>query len=154
MANTYTQLYVQLVFAVKGRQSLIEKQHREQLHQYITGIVQKRGQKMLAIFCMPDHIHIFIGFKPTLCLSDLVRDIKTNASIFIKEKRFTQVKFEWQEGFGAFSYAHSQLNAVCKYILNQERNHQARTFQKEYLDLLQKFEVPHDERYLFEWIEE
>jgi len=153
MANTYTQLYAQLVFAVKGRQSLIQKEFREPLHQYITGIVQKRGQKMLAVFCMPDHAHIFVGFKPTLCLSDLVRDIKTNTSLFIKENNFTPVTFSWQEGFGAFTYAHSQLDSVCKYILNQEAHHSARTFKSEYLDFLAKFKVPYEERYLFEWEE-
>lgn len=152
MANTYTQLYVQLVFAVKGRQSLIKKQHRERIHKYITGIVQKRGQKMLAVFCMPDHVHIFVGFKPTVCLSDLVRDIKTNSTLFINENQFTPSKFAWQEGFGAFSYAHSQIDSVCKYILNQEEHHSARNFEMEYLDFLQKFEVGYEERYLFEWV--
>ncbi len=154
MANTYTQLYAQLVFAVKGRQSLIEKQHRERIHQFITGIVQKRGQKMLAVFCMPDHVHIFIGFKPSVSLSDLVRDIKANTTIFIKENRLSPFKFAWQEGFGAFTYAHSQLDSVCKYILNQEKHHQTRGFKQEYFDFLAKFDVPHEERYLFEWEEE
>ena len=153
MANTYTQMYVQLVFAVKGRKSLIEKQHRERIHQYITGIVQERGQKMLAVFCMPDHAHIFIGFKPTLIISDLVRDIKTNSTIFIKENALCRYKFEWQEGFGAFTYAHSQIDTVCKYILNQEIHHKDRSFKEEYLDFLKKFEIPFEEKYLFEWAE-
>ena len=154
MPNTYTQLYVQIVFAVKGRKSLIEKQHREQIHQFITGIVQKRGQKMLAIFCMPDHIHLLIGFKPSVSLSDLVRDIKTNSTIFIKQNRFTPYRFEWQEGFGAFTYAHSQLDSVCKYILNQEEHHQKRNFKTEYLDFLEKFDIPNEKQYFFEWVEE
>lgn len=153
MANTYTQLYAQLVFAVKGRQSLIEKQHRERLHQIITGIIQNRGQKMLAVFCMPDHVHILIGFKPSVSLSDLVRDIKTNTTLFIKENRLSRSKFEWQAGFGAFTYAHSQVDAVCKYIMNQEDHHKTRSFRAEYLDFLEKFEVLHEERYLFEWID-
>lgn len=150
MANTYTQLYVQLVFAVKGRKALIDKQHREKIHQYITGIVQKRGQKMLAVFCMPDHAHIFIGFKPTLNLSDLVRDIKTNSSRFIRENQLAPPNFEWQKGFGAFSYAHSQLDVVCRYVLNQEARHKNRTFKAEYLAFLKKFDVPFEEKYLFE----
>ena len=154
MANTYTQLYAQLVFAVKGRQSLILKEHRERIHQYITGIVQNREQKMLAVFCMPDHTHIFVGFKPSMRLSDLVRDIKTNSSIFIKENKLTPFKFEWQDGYGAFTYAHSQINTVCQYVLNQEEHHKAKTFREEYVDFLNKFEVPYDERYMFEWLEE
>jgi len=153
MPNTYTQLYAQLVFAVKGRQALIQKQHREQIHRYITGIVQKRGHKMLAIFCMPDHVHILVGFKPTGSISDLVRDIKTNSTIFIKKNQLASSSFAWQKGFGAFSYAHSQLDSVCKYILNQEERHRNRSFKQEYLSFLEKFEVPHEERYLFEWLE-
>lgn len=109
---------------------------------------------MLAIFCMPDHIHIFVGFKPSVSLSDLVRDIKTNSTIFIKENHLTTSKFEWQEGFGAFSYAHSQIDSVCKYILNQEKRHQTKNFKAEYKEFLEKFALPHEERYLFEWVDQ
>lgn len=154
MANTYTQMYVQLVFAVKNRQALIPKEHKEELHKYITGVVTKRKQKMLAIHAMPDHIHIFIGFKPNMNISDLVRDIKTASSSFIKEKRFTKFQFNWQEGYGAFTYAHSQIDVVCKYIQNQEEHHKKRTFKAEYLDFLKKFEVDFNEQYLFDFLDE
>lgn len=154
MANTYTQIYIQVVFAVRGRQNLIPKAHQEELHKYITGIVQNKGQKLIAINSMPDHSHVFIGMKPTIVLSDLVRDMKNNSSGFINEKKWVQGKFNWQKGFGAFSYGHSQMDAVVKYIRNQEKHHAKKTFREEYLEMLEKFEVEYDERYLFEWIED
>lgn len=153
MANTYTQMYVQLVFAVKKREALIPKQHKEELHKYITGIITKRKQKLLAIHAMPDHIHIFIGFKPTVKISDLVRDIKTASSQFIREKRFTPFQFNWQEGYGAFTYAHSQLDAVCKYIQNQEQHHRKKTFREEYFEFLKRFDVDYDDQYVFDFLE-
>ncbi len=153
MANTYSQIYIQIVFAVKGRQNLIPKQHREELHKYITGIVQNREQKMLSIFCMPDHTHLLAGVKPSIAISDLVRDIKAGSSNFINDKKWIQGKFNWQEGFGAFSYSRSQINDVIKYILNQEEHHKKKTFREEYIDFLKKFEIEYDEKYLFEWIE-
>ena len=153
MANTYTQMYIQLVFVVKNRKALIPKEHKEELHKYITGIITKRNQKLLAIHAMPDHIHIFIGFKPTLKISDLVRDIKTASSQFIKEKRFTPFQFNWQEGYGGFTYPHSQLDAVCKYIENQEEHHKKRSFKAEYLDFLKKFDVEYDDQYLFDFLD-
>jgi putative transposase len=153
MPNTYSQIYIQIVFAVKGRQNLITKSNREELHKYITGIIQKRGQKMLSIFCMPDHTHLLIGLTPSVSISDLVRDIKTGSSNFINEKEWIQGKFSWQEGFGAFSYSRSQIDDVAKYILNQEEHHKKTNFKEEYLDILHKFEITYDEKYLFEWIE-
>ena len=153
MANTYTQMYVQLVFAVKHRQALIPKRHKEEIHQYITGVITKRKQKLLAIHAMPDHIHIFIGFKPTIKISDLVRDIKTASSQFIREKKFTPFQFNWQEGYGAFTYAHSQLDTVCKYVQNQKEHHRKKTFQEEYLDFLKKFDVDYNDKYLFDFLE-
>ncbi len=153
MANTYSQMYVHIVFAVRNRENLIPKKHKEELQKYITGIVTNRGQKLLAINCMPDHTHIFIGFKPNICISDLVRDIKTSTSIFIKEKQFTQFKFYWQEGFGSFTHFHLQLTTVINYILNQEEHHKQNTFKDEYLELLAKFDVDFDSQYLFEWYE-
>jgi len=153
MANTYTKMYVQFVFAVKGRESMIPKKHKEEIHKYITGIVTKRKQKLIAINAMPDHIHIFVGFKPSMRLSDLVRDIKTASSQFIREKKFTPFQFSWQEGYGGFTYAHSQIDAVYKYIQNQEEHHRKKTFREEYLEFLKKFEVPHEEQYLFDWID-
>ncbi|MCG3118980.1 MAG: hypothetical protein ALAOOOJD_01276 [bacterium] len=154
MANTYTQIYVHVVFAVQGRQNLIPKEHKEELHKYITGIIQNKKQKLIAINGMPDHIHIFIGMKPSIALSDLVRDIKNNSSNFVNEKKWVRGKFNWQEGFGAFSYGHSQIDAVVKYIQNQEKHHAKKTFKEEYLDMLKKFNLEYDERYLFKWIDE
>ncbi|MGH7596056.1 MAG: IS200/IS605 family transposase [bacterium] len=154
MANTYTQIYIHVVFAVQGRQNLIPKEHKEELHKYITGIVQNKKQKLIAINSMPDHIHIFIGMKPSIALSDLVRDIKNNSSNFINEKKWIRGKFSWQEGFGAFSYGHSQIDVVVKYIQNQEEHHTKKTFKEEYLEMLKKFDVEYDERYLFKWIED
>jgi putative transposase len=153
MPNTYSQLYVQIVFAVKYRQNLISKNNREELHKYITGIVQNREQKMLAIFCMPDHIHIFVNIKPAISISDLVRDIKTNSTKFINDSNWVKGKFNWQEGFGAFSYSKSHIGNVVNYILNQEEHHKAKTFKEEYLEFLEKFEIEYNENYLFEWIE-
>jgi putative transposase len=152
MANTYSQIYIHIVFVVKGRQNLIPKSKREELQRYITGIVQNRGQKMLAVFCMPDHSHILTGLKPSIALSDLVRDIKAGSSNFINDNKWVNGKFSWQEGFGAFSYSRSQIDTVIKYILRQEEHHRRRTFKEEYIELLKKFEVEYDEKYLFEWI--
>lgn len=153
MPNTYTQIYIQLVFAVKGRQNLIPKTHREELHRYLSGIVNNRKQKMLSVFCMPDHTHILVGMNPSISVSDLTRDIKAGSSGFINENNWMSGKFQWQEGFGAFSYSRSQIDTVTKYILNQEKHHSKKTFKEEYMDFLHKFEVEYDEKYLFEWIE-
>jgi len=153
MANTYTQIYIHIVFAVKGRPNLTPKSIREELHKYITGIVQNRNQKMLAIFCMPDHTHILVGMKPDISISDLTRDIKAISSKFINDNRFVKGKFNWQVGFGAFSYSNSQIDSVIKYILDQEQHHKEKSFKEEYLDFLKKFGIEYDERYLFEWIE-
>ena len=149
MANTYTQIYIQVVFAVEGRQILIHSEWKEELHKYITGIVTARGQKLLAIHCMPDHAHLLIGQKPNIALSDLVGNIKTGSTNFINRKRWIAGRFNWQEGFGAFSYSHSHLTPVIRYIQNQVQHHARRTFREEYLSLLDKFEVPHEERYIF-----
>lgn len=153
MPNTYSQIYVQIVFAVKGRQNLILKQHREELQKYITGIVQNREQKMLSVFCMPDHSHLLVGMKPSVSISDLVRDIKAGSSNFINDRQWITGKFNWQEGFGAFSYSRSHIDSVIKYILNQEEHHKKKSFREEYIEFLKKFEVIYDEKYLFEWIE-
>lgn len=153
MPNTYTQIYIQIVFAVKGRQNLISKNKRDDLHKYITGIVQNRGQKMLSIFAMPDHVHILIGMKPHVSISDLVRDIKAGSSKYINDNHWLDCKFNWQEGFGAFSYSKSQIDNVINYIMKQEEHHKVKTFKEEYIAFLDKFEVEYDEKYLFEWIE-
>jgi putative transposase len=153
MANTYSQIYIQIVFAVKGRENLISKENREELHKFITGIVSNRDQKLLAIFAMPDHVHIFLGMKPSISISDLVRDIKAGSSKFINDSKWINRKFNWQEGFGAFSYSRSHIDNVVKYILNQEEHHNKKTFREEYLDFLEKFEIEYDQKYVFDWIE-
>jgi putative transposase len=149
MANTYTQIYVQIVFAVQGRQSLIGPQHNDELQKYMTGIISGQGQKLIAINNMSDHFHILVGQTPNVALSDLVRGLKAGSSGFINDRRWVLGRFSWQEGFGAFSYAHSQLDAVIRYIQNQQEHHRHKTFQEEYLELLKRFNVPHDERYTF-----
>ena len=154
MANTFSQLYVQVVFAVKNRESLIHKNNREELQKYISGIIENRNAKLLAIYCMPNDKEVTLGSKPSVLLSDLVRDIKAGSSKFINEKRWIKGKFNWQEGFGAFSYSHSQIGNVIRYINKQETHHQKKSFKVEYLDFLQKFEIDYDEKYLFEWIED
>jgi putative transposase len=152
MPNTYTQIYIQIVFVVKGRQNLISKKNREELHRYITGIVQNRNHKLLSIFCMPDHTHLLIGLKPSQSIADLARDIKAGSSGFINEKKWIMGKFSWQEGYGAFSYSKSQLDNVIKYIQNQEEHHAKKTFKEEYLEFLREFEIEYNETYLFEWV--
>lgn len=152
MAGTFSQIYIQVVFAVKGRENLISKQWKDELHKYIAGIIKGKEQKPIIVNGMPDHIHAFIGLRPSMAISDLVRDVKNNSSNFINEKKLVKGKFSWQEGYGAFSYAHSQIETVYNYILNQEQHHKKKTFREEYIDFLKKFEVEYDERYLFEWI--
>jgi REP element-mobilizing transposase RayT len=125
----------------------------ERLYRYITGIVQTSGQKMLAINGMPDHLHFFIGMKPSCCLSDLVREIKKSSNEFVNDSGFTKFKFSWQEGFGAFSYEQSQLDMVIRYIMNQKDHHKKKTFREEYTCLLKNFNVTYNEQYLFDWIE-
>jgi len=154
MANTYTQIYIHIVFAVAGRQNLIKKENKEELQKYITGIITNKNQKLICINIQPDHGHIFIGMKPNIALSDLVRDIKNNSSTFINEKKWIRGKFSWQEGFGAFSYGHSQIDRIARYIQNQEKHHQKKTFKQEYLEILKKFNVEYDEKYLFKWIDD
>jgi putative transposase len=151
MAGTFSQIYLQFVFAVQGRQSLIPQEHKEELHKYITSLVQARNCRMLAVHCMPDHLHLFAGIRPAVYLPDLVKEVKVQSNEFIKEKGWTNGVFCWQEGYGVFSYGHSQLDRVCKYVLNQEAHHRRKTFREEYHDFLAKFAVPHEERFLFEW---
>ncbi|MBP8790193.1 MAG: IS200/IS605 family transposase [Breznakibacter sp.] len=153
MAGTFSQIYIQIVFAPQGRENLIGKNWKDELHKYIAGIITNKGQKSIIINGVSDHIHIFIGLKPSMAISDLVRDIKNNSSNFINEKKFVNGKFSWQEGYGAFSYAHSQIEQVYNYILHQEEHHHKKTFKEEYLDFLQKYEIEYDEKFLFEWID-
>jgi REP element-mobilizing transposase RayT len=154
MPGTFSQLYIQVVFAVKGRESLIHTSWEEDLYKYITGIVTNKEQKLLAINGMPDHIHILIGLRPSCCLSDLVREIKKASNEFVNQKRFVRGKFHWQEGYGAFSYSHSALDNVIAYIQNQKEHHRKRTFEEEYKEFLTKYQIEHKDEYLFEWIEQ
>ena len=153
MANTFSQIYLQFVFSVKNRLALIPKDHKEELHKYITALVQNRNAKMLAINCMPDHVHLFVGFKPTVLISDFVKEVKVESNEFINSKGWVKGKFSWQEGYGVFSYSHSHIDSVIKYVINQEAHHQKKTFKQEYLELLQKFEVPFEDKYLFEFFD-
>ena len=150
MSNTYFQIFIQLVFAVKERQNVIKESFREELQKYIAGIIVNNKQKLYAIYCMPDHTHILVSMNPDISISDLTRNIKANSSSFLKEKNVVP-EFSWQTGFGAFSYSKSQVDEVVKYILNQPTHHQKQTFRQEYFDFLKKFEVKYDEKYLFEF---
>lgn len=151
MANTYSQIYIQMVFAVQGRECFIKEPFREELQKYITGIVTKKKQKLYAIYCMPDHTHLFVSMKPDLPVSDLIRDVKSNSTSFIKDKKWENSLFSWQEGFGTFSYSKSQSPNVVNYILNQPQHHREVTFKEEYLEFLKKYEIEYNEKYLFEF---
>lgn len=153
MPNTYTQLYIQLVFAVKGRLNLINSSFREEVEKYIRGIINHKNHKALAIYGMPDHIHILVGLNPAQSISDLVKEIKVSSCTFIKEKKFAK-NFYWQEGYGAFSYAKSQLSNVINYIVAQPIHHKQKSFRKEYVEFLERFEIDYDKKYLFEFYEE
>jgi len=153
MAGTFSQIYIQVVFAVQGRQNLLQREWRQEVFKYMAGIIKNKGQKPIIINGVEDHVHVFLGLKPAMALSDLVRDIKNNSSNFINEHSWIKGKFNWQEGYGAFSYSHSQIEAVYTYIQNQEQHHKQQTFKEEYLDFLKKFEIEHDAKYLFEWLE-
>jgi putative transposase len=152
MANVYTQIYLQLVFSPMGHENVIPQKHKEELQKYTTGIIQNRKHKLLAINFMSDHVHIFIGYNPSQPLPDLVRDTKANSSKFINERKWMPGRFQWQEGYGAFSYSRSQIDDVIKYINSQEEHHKKASFKEEYLKLLEKYEVDYDSRYLFDWI--
>jgi REP element-mobilizing transposase RayT len=146
-------MYIQVVFAVQYRENLIAEENREEIEKYICGIISNKKCKVLAIYCNPDHVHILIALHPTISVSDLVRDIKANSSRFINEKGWLRGRFNWQDGFGAFTYAKSQIDGVVKYILRQPIHHQKQSFQDEYLSTLRRFEVEFDEKYLFDWVE-
>ena len=152
--GVFFQIYIHVIFAVKDRYSLIKSTWEEELYKYITGIVTNKNQKMLAINGTLDHIHFLIGMRPSCCLSDLVREVKKSSNAFIKDKRFCKSLFEWQEGYGAFSYSHSALNNVIRYINNQKEHHTKKSFKEEYIEFLKKFEVEYDEKYLFKWIDD
>ena len=153
MANTYSQAHFHLVFAVKHRQALIQRSWKDELERYITGIVQTHKHKLLAIGAMPDHIHIFLGYHLMHRIPDLVEEIKTSSNHWIKQKNFSASKFDWQNGYGAFTHSRSQVDAVVKYVLHQEEHHRKKNFREEYLDMLQKAEIKFEEKYLFQFFE-
>ena len=151
MPGTFSQIYIQIVFAVKGRENLIGKEWKESLYKYISGIITAKNQKSIIVNGASDHLHIFVGLRPSMAISDLVRDVKNNSSNWINEKKLVKGKFAWQEGFGAFSYSHSQIGNLYAYILNQEAHHRKKTFKEEYMEFLQKFDIEFDDKYLFEF---
>jgi len=151
MPNTYSKLYAQIIFTVKGRSNFIQNEWKTELYKYVAGIVNGKSQKLYSIGGMPDHIHLLIGYSPSISVSDLIRDIKSNSSAFINRKMFIDKKFRWQSGFGAFSYGKSQISDVIRYIENQQEHHKHRTFREEYIQLLKNFDVDFDSDYLFEF---
>jgi REP element-mobilizing transposase RayT len=152
MPSTYSQIYIQIVFAVKYRQSLICPYWEDSLYKYISGVIKQKEQKLISINGMPDHLHLFIGMKPTCILSDLVREVKKSSTKFVNDNKLSSYPFNWQEGFGAFSYSHSQIEYVAKYILNQKEHHKKQSFKSEYIELLNKFNIEYKSEYLFDWI--
>jgi putative transposase len=152
MANTYSQIYIQTVFSVSNRMSLITPAFKKDLYKYISGIVRNQNQKLIAINGMSDHIHILIGLKPTMALAHLVRDIKCDSTNHINKNEWVRGKFSWQEGYGAFSYGHSQLDTIIRFQ-NQEKHHRRRSFRHEYLTLLRKFDIAFEDKYVFEFVE-
>ena len=154
MANTFTQIHIQAVFAVQNRGSLIGREWRERLWQYITAIIQKHGHKVLATGGTADHVHVFFGFRPTQALSALMQEVKRDSSEWINQNRLVLGRFSWQEGYGAFSYAKSQIDSVVKYVKNQETHHARRNFVEEFMEFLDKFGVEYDKRYVFHDVEQ
>lgn len=150
MANTYTKIYLHIVFAVQNRKSMIQPDWKDELYKYITGIVQNNGHKLITINGMPDHLHLAVGYKPRQLISELVQDIKGNSSTWINKKKLVMDKFNWQAGYGAFSFSHSHIDAVVKYINNQELHHKKKTMKEEYLELLIKYDVEYNEKYILE----
>jgi REP element-mobilizing transposase RayT len=153
MANTFSQIHIQTVFAVSNRQSLIKPEFKEELYKYVSGIVRNQGQKLLAINGVADHVHILIGLRPAMALADLVQEIKADSTNFINKNRWVRGRFSWQEGYGAFSYGHSQLDTIIRYIQDQEKHHKHRSFRHEYLTLLRKFDIAFEDKYVFDFIE-
>ena len=153
MAGSYSQIYIQIVFAVKGRENLILSNWKEDLFSYMAGIIKGKNHKSIIVNGWHDHVHLFVGLNPASNISDLVRDVKNNSSNFINKNQFVKGRFSWQEGYGAFSYSHSQIENVFKYIQNQENHHKKQNFRDEYIELLNRFEIDYNEKYLFDWME-
>ena len=153
MANTYTQLYIHLVFAVKYRAAALDKSWRHELFQYMIGLFENRGQMVYAIGGMYDHVHVLVSISPKQSISELVQEIKRATTLWIKEKGYVRTRFSWQDGFGAFSYGRSQIDSVVKYIQNQEIHHSKRSFRDEYIAFLENFGIKYDNKYIFKEIE-
>lgn len=153
MPNTYTQIYIQAIFAVKGRHNLIQDEWKDDLFAYIGGLINNLDQKTIIVNGYKNHVHLFFEFKPVTNLSELIKKVKANASKYMNEKRYSPGRFEWQEGYSAFSYSQSHIDSVFKYIQNQEEHHRKKTFKEEYISFLKLYNIPYDERYLFEWNE-
>ena len=153
MADCFSQMYVQVVFAVRNRNALIMPEWEENLYKYITGIVTNKGQKLLAINGTRNHIHIFLNIKPSCCISDLVREIKKASNAYVKENGLSKFKFEWQSGFGAFTYSKSDIGNVIHYINNQKEHHRKHTFKEEFLNFIEEFQIEYNEKYSFDWNE-
>ncbi|OOG76843.1 IS200/IS605 family transposase [Algoriphagus sp. A40] len=153
MAGTFHQIYLQYVFAVKRRENLLLKPWREDIFKYISGIITNKGQKSIIVNGVSDHVHVFVGLNPSHNVSDLIRDIKNNSSNFINDQKFVKGKFNWQDGYGVFSYSHSQIDNVYKYIANQEKHHRKKSFNEEYIEFLEKFEIKFDKKYLFDFFD-
>ena len=151
MANTFTQIYVQIVFAVQGKHNLIFESIREKIEKYMCGIISNNQSKPISIYCNPDHVHILIGLHPSISISDMARDIKSGSSKWINEDSLIKGKFRWQEGYGAFTYSKSQIDSVAKYILNKPEHHKKKSFKEEYLNILHKLDIKYDDRYLYAW---
>jgi len=148
MANTYTQLYIQFVFAVQSRQSLIKSEWKESLHKYMSGIVQKNGHKLIVINGVENHLHLFVGYKPHQLIPELMFNVKRSSSLWINQNHLVKGKFRWQERYGAFSYSHSHIDRVVRYISNQKEHHKKKSFTEEYLDLLKRYDMEYDGRYI------
>ncbi len=150
MANTYTQIFLHIIYVVKGRQNLIPSNKKEELFKYTAGIIKQKGHKVYIINGMSDHVHILLGYNPNESLSDLIKEIKRCTSIFINNNKWLRGRFEWQTGYGAFSYSKSQVDKIYNYIQNQENHHKKRSFREEYIEILKKFSVNYDDKYIFE----
>lgn len=153
MSDSYSQIHLQYVFSVRDRDCILLPEWRNDLFQYMAGIVRMKGQKPIIVGGYYDHVHLFVGIRPEMSMTDLIRDVKNSASNYINEHKLIRTKFSWQKGYGVFSYSQSQVRSVYDYIKNQEHHHQKRTFREEYIDFLQKFEIEYNEKYLFDWID-
>jgi putative transposase len=153
MAGNYSQIYLQFVFVVKRRQNLLQKPWRDEVFKYMNGIIKEKGQRSIIVNGVSDHVHVFVGYKPSMNMSDLVRDIKNNSSRFINQRGFTNYKFAWQEGYAVFSYSKSEVDNVYRYIANQENHHRETSFRDEYIKTLEEFEIEYDTKYLFEFLD-